>query len=65
MPVAVPTLAPLALETVTEKPMVVPVDTGVASAVLVMDNDGPTTTMVAVEVSGGPPLVEVKVAVFG
>ncbi len=45
--------------------MVVPVDTGVASAVLVMDNDGPTTTMVAVEVSGGPPLVEVKVAVFG
>ena len=63
--VAVPVPAAPELETVTVKPTELPADTGVASAVFVMDSAGPTTTMVAVEVWGGPPLVEVRVAVFG
>jgi hypothetical protein len=62
--VAVPVVPVSALLTVTVKPIVVPVLTGVASAVLVMDRAGASTTMVALAFTLGA-LVDEAVAVLG
>src|SRR5580658_7023597 len=59
--VAVPVPAAAEFDTVMVKPMVVPADTGVASAVFVMESPGAWTTMVA-EALTLPVLVALAVA---
>src|SRR5450631_652590 len=63
-PAAVPVPGRAELDTVMVKPMPVPAETGVASAVFRMESPGASTVMLAEELTEGA-LVAVAVAVFG